>query len=103
MSKTLDAFLFVFILFIGCDSQNENELNQTGIVVNQTSCGGGIEPVFIIKLSEKDSIMTATLPKAFQKPNLKIQFKTKESTLFLYCTTEKIYPKQFDVYDVISL
>ncbi|WP_341216700.1 hypothetical protein [uncultured Wocania sp.] len=101
MSKILFAFLCI-VLF-ACDGQNEDELNQTGTVVNQTSCGGGLEPVFIIKLSEKDSIMTSTLPKEFQKANLKIQFKTKESTLYVYCTTDKIYPKQFDVYDVISL
>jgi len=101
MYKILVAFLF--IVLVACDSQNEEELDQIGIVVNQTSCGGGIEPVFIVKLGEKDFIMTATLPKQFQKTNLKIQFKTKESTLYLYCTTDKVYPKQFDVYDVISL
>ncbi|MFD1161646.1 MULTISPECIES: hypothetical protein [Hwangdonia] len=103
MFKTSVVFLCVCVLFIACDSQNEDESIQTGTVINQTSCGGGPEPVFIIKLSENDSIMTATLPKAYQKPLLKIQFKTKEKTSLLICTMDKIYPKQFDVFDVISI
>ncbi|WOD44689.1 hypothetical protein [Hwangdonia lutea] len=103
MSKMLTAFLCIGFLLLACDSENEDVLNQTGIVVNQTSCGGGPEPVFIIKLSENDSIMTATLPKAYQKPNLKIQFKTKEKSSVLICTMDKIYPEHIDVYDVISI
>ena len=90
------------MLLLACDSQNEDTVIQTGTVLNQTSCGGGPEPVFIIKLGEKDSIMTATLPKEFQEPSLKIQFKTKEKSSDLYCTTDKIYPEHLDVYEVTS-
>lgn len=99
MPKVLIVFL-VIILF-SCSDQDEAQLYKTGIVLNQTSCTGGLEPVFIIKLNEKDSIITATLPKVFQEPNLKIQFKTREKSSMLVCTTDKIYPEHFDVYDVV--
>lgn len=94
---------FLFVLLVSCDSQSVEESNLTGVVKNITSCEGGAESVFIIKLGEKDSIMTATLPKEFHTPNLKIQFKTKEKSSVLYCTADKIYPEHLDVYDVISL
>lgn len=99
MFKVLVAVLF--ILLVACDSESEETPNLIGIVADETSCNGGIEPVFIIKLGEKDSIITATLPDEFQIPNLNIQFKTKESSFDLFCTSDKIYPEDFDVFDVI--
>jgi len=92
-----------WVLLIACDSEKEDDLNIIGTVVNTTSCSGGPEQVFIIKLKDEESIMTATLPKEFQIPNLEIKFKTKEPTIFVYCTTDKIYPNQLDVYDVSLL
>jgi hypothetical protein len=44
--------------------------------------------------------MTATLPKEFQVPALKIQFKTKERSVVVYCAQDKLYPEQLDVFDV---
>ena len=92
-------FLIVFLM--ACDSNNQEESNLTGVVLNKTSCSGGVEPVFIIKLSENDSIITSTLPKEFQVTNLKIKFKTRAPSANIFCTTDKIYPEGFDVYDVM--
>jgi hypothetical protein len=104
ITKMNKIILCVLIFgLVACDSENkQEELEEklSGIVINKTSCSGGPEPVYIIKLSEKDSIMTATLPDAFQIPNLNIEFKTKASSIVLFCTTDKIYPKDFDVFDV---
>lgn len=85
---------------VGCTSSNEDDLFLTGTVSHTTSCGGIPEPMYIIKLSDNDSIMSSNLPDAFQIPNLKIRFKTKTPLAIAYCTDDKIYPEQFDVYDV---
>lgn len=95
--------LFLAIVLVCCSAKDYEQFAKKGIVVSQTSCSGGVEPVFIIKLNETDSILTATLPKQFQQPNLKIQFKTREKSSILFCTTDKIYPENFDVYDVVLL
>tara|TARA_R110002012_G_scaffold263456_2_gene446543 strand:+ start:208026 stop:208358 length:333 start_codon:yes stop_codon:yes gene_type:complete len=88
------------MLLISCSKENVSVDEKIGVVTNITSCGGGLEPVFIIKLGDKDSIMTSTLPMEFQVPKLTIAFKTKKSTRALYCTTDKIYPPAFDVFSV---
>ena len=90
-------------LFVACDSKNENDLFLTGTVSHTTSCGGIPEPMYIIKLSNSVSIMSSNLPDAFQIQNLKIQFKTKAPSSIAYCTHDKIYPEQFDVYDVSTV
>lgn len=102
MNKIIFFVLFLSLVVCNCENdQDEQELDLIGVVINETSCGGGPEPVFIIRLGVNDSIMTATLPKEFQVTDLKIQFKTKESSSDLFCTTDKIYPENFDVFDVI--
>lgn len=99
MNKT--TFLIIFLIFTACDSNiKDEEIILTGIVAKETSCSGGAEPVFIIKLSEIDSIITGTLPDEFQIPDLEIQFKTKENSFDLFCTADKVYPESFDVNDV---
>tara|TARA_R110002051_G_scaffold63597_2_gene115788 strand:+ start:170 stop:481 length:312 start_codon:yes stop_codon:yes gene_type:complete len=94
------TFIFLIILIISCDSKDENLIEQTGTVMHTTSCGGGSEPVYIIGLDDNKVIMTATLSKEFQVPNLKINFKTKKNTASLYCTQDKVYPMAYDVFDV---
>jgi len=94
------TFVLLALLFFTCDSKSEDDLFITGTVSHITSCGGLSEPVYIIKLSDVDSIMTSNLPDTFQITNLKIQFKTKAPSSFVYCTTDKVYPEQFDVYNV---
>lgn len=90
-------------LLMGCNSENEGVVVLTGTVVGTTSCAGGPEPVFVIKLSDNDSIMTATLPEKFQVPDIKIQFKTEKCSNYLYCTTDKVYPECLNVYDVTPI
>jgi hypothetical protein len=97
---TKHFFILLFFVLISCYKNEINSMYENGTVLNITSCGGGEEPVFIIKINDDDSIMTATLSKEFQIPNLKIKFKRKESSFSLYCTDDKIYPPAFDVFDV---
>jgi len=94
------TFIVLAMLLISCSKDNVTIDEKIGVVMNITSCGGGQEPVFIIKLGENDSIMTSTLPKEFQVQNLSIAFKSKKSTTPLYCTTDKVYPPAFDVFSV---
>ncbi|MFV9549552.1 hypothetical protein [Algibacter sp. PT7-4] len=93
--------IFVLLLCFACSPTNENESTIfNGVVASQTSCSGGKEPIFIIRLGEADSIITGTLPKAFQVPNLNIQFRSKTNTFNIFCTTDKVYPEAFNVYNV---
>jgi hypothetical protein len=95
------AALVLFVICYSCTSTNEETSSLIGVVKNRTSCTGGPQPVFVIKLNEKDSIITATLQEEFQILNATIKFKTKDSSPYLiFCTTDKIYPNYFDVYDV---
>lgn len=95
-----NTFISLFIFLAACEPKDEYLIEQTGIVMNSTSCNGGPEPVYIIKLAENDSIMTATLSKEFQVPNLQIKFKTKRNTTTLFCTQDKTYPLALTVFDI---
>ncbi|TYA74078.1 hypothetical protein [Seonamhaeicola marinus] len=103
LTKTYSLLILLIVLLLACESDDNGEQDITGIVQNTTSCGGAPEPVFIIKVSETDLIMTGTLPKEFQETNKKIRFKTKDPEVFVYCTHDKIYPQQFDVFDVVLI
>ncbi|MCB4798377.1 hypothetical protein [Neotamlana laminarinivorans] len=95
-------FITAIIILAACsNSDNEDENLLYGVVAGVTSCSGGQEPVYVIKLNETDSIITATLSSEYQLKGLYIKFQLyKDSENLIYCTTDKIYPEYFDVYNV---